>query len=180
MGTATSGVGASAVVWQGDEVLLVRGQRPEDARAVWILPGGQVEDGELAHESVAREVREEAGVEIGGAEQLLFVSQHEWVDHPRWGGLYTAFTFEARVDGDVEPRADDPHGVVDAAEFVPRTEAIRRLERLDFGPMRDPVIAYLSDELHVPGLWLWRLSVEEPDHRPLTVVPLAVSDHPEG
>lgn len=170
MGAATSGVGASAVVWRGDEVLLVRGQRPEDERPVWILPGGQVDEGELAHEAVVREVREEAGVEVGGPGRLLFVSQHDWVDHPRWGGLYTAFTFEVRVGVDVEAEAADPHGVVDAAEFVSREEAIRRLEQLEFGPMRDPVVAHLRGGSEVSGLWLWRLSVDDVVQEPVRVL----------
>ena len=70
------------------------------------------------------------------------------------------------------PRANDPHGVVDAAEFVPVDEAIRRLSRLEFGPMRDPVIAYLRGEDGVAGLWLWRMSVTDRHHRPLAVIPL--------
>jgi 8-oxo-dGTP diphosphatase len=170
---ASGGVGASAVVWRGHEVLLVRGQRADDADPVWVLPGGQVEDDELAHEAVVREVQEEAGIRIHGLERLLFVSQHDYVDHPRWGGLYTAFTFEARVDAAAVPRSDDPHGIVDAAEFVLPGEAIRRLSRLEFGPMRDPVIAHLRGEAGVRGLWLWRMSVADGEHRPLAVIPLS-------
>jgi 8-oxo-dGTP diphosphatase len=169
---ATSGVGASAVVWRGCEVLLVRGKRPDDPEPVWILPGGQVEDDELAHEAAVREVREEAGITLDGVDRLLFVSQHDYYDHPRWAGLYTAFTFEARVDREATPRPTDPHGVIDAAEFVPPGEAIRRLSQLEFGPMRDPVIAHLRGQESACGLWVWRLSLEDDRHRPLAVIPL--------
>ena len=168
---ASGGVGASAVVWRSQEILLVRGQRPDDADPVWVLPGGQVEDDELVHEAVVREVREEAGIRLHSLERLLFVSQHDFVDHPRWGGRYTAFTFETRVDAAASPLSDDPHGTVDAAEFVPVDEAIRRLSRLEFGPMRDPVIAHLRGEEGVAGLWLWRMSVADSHHQPVAVIP---------
>lgn len=59
------------------------------------------------------------------------------------------------------PSANDPDGVVDAAEFVPVDQAIRRLSRLEFGPMRDPVVAYLRGEENAAGLWLWRISVAD-------------------
>jgi 8-oxo-dGTP diphosphatase len=71
---ASGGAAASVLVWRGHEVLLVRGQRAGDAHPVWVPAGGQVEDGELAHEAVVREVEEEAGIRLRGLERLLFVS----------------------------------------------------------------------------------------------------------
>jgi ADP-ribose pyrophosphatase YjhB (NUDIX family) len=71
---ASGGASASVLVWRGHEVLLVRGQRAGDAHPVWVPAGGQVEDGELAHEAVVREVEEEAGIRWRGLERLLFVS----------------------------------------------------------------------------------------------------------
>ena len=79
---ASGGAVASAVVWRDHEVLLVRGQRADDADPAWVLPGGQVENGELAHEAVVREVEEEAGIHLRSLERLLFVSQQDLVDHP--------------------------------------------------------------------------------------------------
>jgi hypothetical protein len=76
----------------------------------------------------------------------------------------------------VVPRPDDPHDVVDAAEFVSVDEAVRRLSRLDFGPMRDPVIAHLRGQGGVAGLWLWRMAVADDLQRPLAVIPLDLTD----
>ena len=45
------------------ELLLVRRDR-EPALGLWSLPGGRVEWGESLHEAVAREVREETGIDI--------------------------------------------------------------------------------------------------------------------
>ena len=56
-------VGVGAVVWKDDAVLLVRRAAPPMA-GQWSIPGGKLEYGEAAVAAAAREVREEAGVEI--------------------------------------------------------------------------------------------------------------------
>lgn len=64
--TAAAGwpvVGVGAVVVRDGRVLLIRrGQPPLEGR--WSVPGGRVEAGESLQEAVAREVREETGVQV--------------------------------------------------------------------------------------------------------------------
>ena len=65
-----------AIVLEKGEVLLVRRNRAP-ALGQWSLPGGRVEWGETLREAVAREVREETGIDIeveglaGIAERIL-------------------------------------------------------------------------------------------------------------
>ena len=57
-------LGVGAVVWnERGEVLLIRRSNPPRQNE-WSLPGGKVEFGETLRDGVAREVREETGLEI--------------------------------------------------------------------------------------------------------------------
>lgn len=56
-------VGAAGVVLAGDQVLLIKRGR-EPSKGVWSIPGGAVELGENLQRAVAREIREETGLEV--------------------------------------------------------------------------------------------------------------------
>ncbi len=56
-------VGVGAAVVSGRDLLLIqRGREP--AKGLWAVPGGKVEKGERLRDTVAREVKEETGLEV--------------------------------------------------------------------------------------------------------------------
>ncbi|WIG59692.1 MAG: hypothetical protein OJF49_002439 [Ktedonobacterales bacterium] len=156
----------AAVVRQGDAILLVRQQGADDPRPTWALPGGVVEDGELLHEALARELREETGLALRRVGALLYVAQTH-VTHMTRGVLrgeagaraeaYVATAFVFDVAGWIgEIASDDPDHVVSAARFFPRAEAIALLDQLGARVMREPIVAYLRGEAAPGAVWLYR------------------------
>ena len=55
---------AAGVVWRGDRLLICRRHSDGLLGGLWEFPGGKVEPGESPAEAVAREVREEVGLEV--------------------------------------------------------------------------------------------------------------------
>jgi len=57
-------LGVGAVIWRGRSQLLLARRNKPPRMGEWSLPGGRVEVGETLREALAREVREETGLEI--------------------------------------------------------------------------------------------------------------------
>jgi len=71
-------VGVGAVVFDSDQVILVRRGSPPSYGA-WSLPGGAVEVGETLEEAIVREVAEEIGLEVT-AEEVVAVLERIFLD----------------------------------------------------------------------------------------------------
>lgn len=67
-------LGVSGVVMDGDRFLVV--QR-NDTKA-WALPGGAVEDGETLESAVAREVKEETGLDVTTLDMTGIYIRNKW------------------------------------------------------------------------------------------------------
>lgn len=61
------------IVRRDDEVLLVRESLGAGGELLWSLPGGGVEDGELLHEALRREMREETVLLVGDPVRTAFL-----------------------------------------------------------------------------------------------------------
>ena len=109
-----------AVVFRGDEVLVIRRAKPPLQNA-WSIPGGKVEYGESLHDAVRREVREETGVEI---DIIDLIDVFESLPSENGGDHHYVMVDYVADWSTGEPTAGDDAA---AAEFVSICEAQERL-----------------------------------------------------
>ena len=130
---------ATALVRRARTVLLVASHYPSHERALWNMPGGRQQPGELLTQTVLRELHEETGMR-GIVRDLCYVSEsYDGTMH------FTNFTFAVQAEGEpAKPQIDGDH-VVDAA-FVALEEIE---ERLSVPVVREPLLAFLRGTL--PG-----------------------------
>jgi 8-oxo-dGTP diphosphatase len=96
-------VGASAVLFRGEEVLLVERSGGSNA-GLWSLPGGAIEPGEPAEDAARREVLEETGL---SADIVGLAGVYDVIDHDVDGTVvfhWVLATYYGRAEG-AEPRA---------------------------------------------------------------------------
>jgi len=109
-------VGVGAVVVDEGRVLLVR-RGSEPLKGHWTLPGGMLEVGETLAAGVAREVREETGLEVEPVELVEVLDRiHREGDRVRFH--YVIADFLCRVTGGTLRAASD----ADAVRWVERAE----------------------------------------------------------
>ncbi|MHA7871842.1 MAG: NUDIX hydrolase [Hyphococcus sp.] len=115
-------IGVGAVVFRGDEVLVIkRGKPPFEGH--WSIPGGKLIPGETVKDAVRREVREETGLEI---EILRLLDVFDAPSGDTTGRVAPQMVI---IDYVAEWRAGEPVAADDAlaAEFVSLEEAEARL-----------------------------------------------------
>jgi mutator protein MutT len=105
-------IAVGAIVVERDTVLLVR-RATDPGAGKWSVPGGRVERGELLRDALAREVREETGIEVEVGELA------GWVERIGGDHHFVILDFFARAVGPTTPRAADD---VDRAEWVARDQ----------------------------------------------------------
>jgi ADP-ribose pyrophosphatase YjhB (NUDIX family) len=99
-------VGVGAVVYRGDEVLLIRRGNPP-LYGSWSLPGGRVKEHEDLRTALIREVREECSIDIEVGD---LITEFEYIERDGNHGVkyhYIVFDFKAQYAGGKLSRASD-------------------------------------------------------------------------
>lgn len=124
-------VGVGAVIFKGEEVLLVRrGQEP--ARDTWSLPGGLVEVGETLTAAITRELAEETGLTVRLLGIAAVLERIFPDDAGRVAYHYVLIDFICEyLAGELSPASD-----ITAAQFV----ALQDLPRFDLPRFTSDVI----------------------------------------
>ncbi|MFC5649995.1 NUDIX domain-containing protein [Paenibacillus solisilvae] len=99
-------VGVGALVVKEEKVLLVR-RAQEPGKGYWTNPGGYIEQQELIHETIQREVKEEAGIDAVVRSVVAVRDQPRFIHN-----VYIAFSMDY-VAGEPTPDGFE----VDAAGF---------------------------------------------------------------
>lgn len=155
---------AAAVIRRDDEILLVEQRGPGDKKSAWALPGGRAEPGELFHEALIREVKEETGLVVTELGDLLYLVQTDNPNKqqimenfgPGDGYLSTAVVFEV-VEWDGVLNSADPDNFILDVRFWPVSEAIPLVEKTQhYRVMREPLLAYLHGEAQAGSTWFYR------------------------
>lgn len=101
-----------AVVVKDDALLMVR-RGGDPGKGLWSLPGGRVERGEYISDALAREVKEETGLDVSAGE-LIGIFEIVGDDHH-----YVVLDFAAEASSEEAPAPGDD---VIAARWVPLKE----------------------------------------------------------
>jgi ADP-ribose pyrophosphatase YjhB (NUDIX family) len=125
-------LGVGAVVFRGDEVLLIeRGKEP--LKGWWTLPGGMVEVGENLEAAVVREVMEETGLSVKPKGVAAIFERIMPDEDGRTEYHYVIIDYLCELEGGALLAASD----VAAADWV----KVDELDQWKMAPGTPPVIA---------------------------------------
>ncbi len=126
----------TGILERREHILLVANRYPNQAQALWNLPGGRQESPETVEAAVIREFAEETALVVR-VTRLAYVA--ESFDRAT-GTHFTNFAFHVEGSGEPHVPPGDAHAV--ACQWVGRAKLAQRLV---VGVVREPLLAYLAD-----------------------------------
>ena len=138
---ASINVVAGALFDSAGRVLIAQRPAGKALAGRWEFPGGKLNDGEAPYAGLVRELREELGVEVGAAEQLMRYA-HEYADRTVWLDMWIVGAWSG------EPLGLDGQAL--------RWVEPARLAAEDILEADQPIVAVLAQ----------RFSAAAPDRRP--------------
>lgn len=110
-------VRVGGIVTRDSKILLVKHRRR--GLSYWAFPGGAVRDFETLPDALAREMREETGLEVKPGRLVYIVETFD----PRGQSIHTLnLLYLADIVGEAGPVAEGPGEHLDVAQFVPLDE----------------------------------------------------------
>ena len=91
-------VAVGVILDRENRILLTRRAQDVHQGGLWEFPGGKVESGESVQQALARELREELGIEIGRTTSLLEVS-HDYGDKAVLLDVHLVLEFSGEARG---------------------------------------------------------------------------------
>lgn len=139
------------ILRRGESLVLIR-QKFAERSPLWMLPGGQVEPGELFTEALTRELAEETGARVEEIGPLAYVMQ---IDHPERRLQTIASCFEiTRWSGELQ--SADPDNEILEVALVSLSDAPAQLREIHWAAVREPLLAYLSGACRLGTCWFYR------------------------
>ena len=119
-------------------IVLVQKTKPDYLRGMWNGPGGKVEEGEIPHEAMMRELREETGLSAVVTMEHAFI---EMIASREGESDWRIWFFEIRL-----PHADLEEARQQPGEELVAVRSIQMLDRRRLVPNLCWIIPYMLDD----------------------------------